>query len=117
MKQINEAEKELNYCGIHCSIDVLGGKWKLLIVASLANGPMNLKAVKRAVPEISDKILVKSLRDLEHHHIIYKVDIDPLTQHFSYALTDYGRTVIPLIKSFYEWGQNHIDSFDNQSVQ
>ncbi len=63
-------QKELNYCGIRCFFEVLGGKWKLLILASLFNGTKRYGELKKEIPEISEKMLIASLRELELYGMV-----------------------------------------------
>jgi DNA-binding HxlR family transcriptional regulator len=62
----------LEYCGIRCSMEVLGGKWKLLIIAELFKSLKRYSELKRAIPEISEKMLISSLQELEHHNIVVR---------------------------------------------
>ncbi len=102
----DENGRPINYCGIRCAMEVLGGKWKLLIVASLAKAPLRYSELKRSIPEISEKMLTRSLQDLELHQLVCKnADATPA----NYQLTPYGQTVIPLLQSLFDWGEKHIE--------
>jgi DNA-binding HxlR family transcriptional regulator len=98
----------VNYCGIRCSLEVLGGKWKLLIVAELFKGVSRYTELRKAIPEISEKMLVHSLQELEYHQIVERKVISSLPPHVEYTLTDYGLSVRPLLKSLLGWGNTHI---------
>jgi len=83
----------------------LGGKWKLLIVAELLRFPKRYSELNTAIPEISEKMLTESLKALAHHNIVEVVKKDDLK---IYQLTTYGRSVVPLLHTLFEWGENHI---------
>ncbi len=104
----DETGRPLNYCGIRCSMEVLGGKWKLLIVASLAKGKMRFNELKKEIPEISEKMLIRSLQDLEYHTIVSRQVYEQVPPKVEYSLTEYGQSVIPLLKTLFQWGENHI---------
>jgi len=100
--------RPINYCGIRCSIEVLGGKWKVLILTLLTDKPLRYSELRRAIPEVSEKMLISSLQELEYHAIVSRTVLEPVPPQVEYALTDYGRTTIPLAQMLYEWGEGHI---------
>ena len=104
----DENGRPLNYCGIRCSMEVLGGKWKLLIVASLAKGTLRFGELKQSIPEITEKVLIRSLQDLELHQIVERKVYDVLPPKVEYSLTDYGQSVVTLLIALFNWGENHI---------
>jgi DNA-binding HxlR family transcriptional regulator len=97
--------RPLNFCGIRCAMEVLGGKWKLLIVAELAKGASRYSELKRSIPEISEKMLTRSLRELELHELVHKTS-EGVSK---YQLTEYGQSVLPLLKALFDWGEKHIE--------
>lgn len=107
-RPVQAGERPLNYCGIRCSLEVLGGKWKLLIVPLLIDGPKRYGVLKRAIPEVSEKMLISSLQELEYHHLVSRTVLDTVPPHVEYALTDYGRQMLPLLDALYRWGEQHI---------
>jgi len=105
----DDTGRPLNYCGIRCSMEVLGGKWKLLIVASLAKGRLRFSALKKDIPEISEKMLIRSLQDLEYHRIVDRLVYEQIPPKVEYSLTEYGQSVIPLLQALFQWGETHIE--------
>jgi DNA-binding HxlR family transcriptional regulator len=105
----DDSGRPLNYCGIRCSMEVLGGKWKLLIIASLAKGSMRFSELKKDIPEINEKMLIRSLQDLEYHQIVNRVVHDLIPPKVEYSLSEYGQSVISLLKTLFQWGENHIE--------
>ncbi len=101
----------INYCSIRCTMEVLGGKWKLLIVTSVFKKSMHFSDVKKTIPEISDKMLNDSLKELELHDII-KREIDTENASKSmYQLTSYGLSTKPLVDVLYAWGENYMPQY------
>jgi DNA-binding HxlR family transcriptional regulator len=109
-----ENGRPLNYCGIRCSMEVLGGKWKLLIVAELFKGTMRYSELKRSIPEISEKMLISSLQELEHHTIVNRKVIEVIPPQVEYSLSDYGESVRPLLEALFGWGEGHINQHSNK---
>lgn len=113
----DDTGRPLNYCGIRCSMEVLGGKWKLLIVASLAKGSLRFSELKKDIPEISEKMLIRSLQDLEYHKIVDRLVYEQIPPKVEYSLTDYGQSVIPLLKALFQWGETHIEKHSDLIFQ
>lgn len=103
-----EKGRPLNYCGIRCSMEVLGGKWKLLIVAELFKSVKRYSELKKSIPEISEKMLVSSLQELEHHNIVVRTVINTQPPQVEYSLSVYGQSVRPVIETLFGWGEGHI---------
>ena len=61
------------------------------------------------VPEIIEKMLIRSLQDLEFHQIVVRKAFDVVPPKVGYSLTDYGRSAIPLLLALFNWGENHIE--------
>lgn len=100
--------RPLDYCGIRCSMEVLGGKWKLLIISELFKGTKRYSELKRAIPEISEKMLISSLQELQHHSIVVRTVVEAIPPQVEYSLSKYGESVRPVLESLFCWGEVHI---------
>jgi DNA-binding HxlR family transcriptional regulator len=100
--------RPLDYCGIRCSMEVLGGKWKLLIVAELFKNKKRYSELKRSIPEISEKMLISSLQELEHHNIVVRTVVEAIPPQVEYSLSKYGQSVSPVLETLFGWGEVHI---------
>ncbi len=100
--------RPLDYCGIRCSMEVLGGKWKLLIVAELFKNKKRYSELKRSIPEISEKMLISSLQELEHHNIVVRKVVEAIPPQVEYSLSKYGQSVRPVLETLFGWGESHI---------
>lgn len=92
------------------SLELLGGKWKLLIVLYIGYRPNELhhfKKLEREITGISAKMLSKELKTLEENKIVTRTiqNTRPIT--ITYALTEYGLTLIPIARELQKWGMNH----------
>ncbi len=106
----DENGRPLNYCGIRCSMEVLGGKWKLLIVASLFKKKMRYSELRKSIPEISEKMLISSLQELEYQQIVHRHVFETIPPQVEYSLTEYGLQTKPLLELLFAWGENHIEN-------
>jgi DNA-binding HxlR family transcriptional regulator len=101
-------ERELT--AIRDSLEVLGGKWKLRIMRHLLSrecGKNTFKRIQREIDGISAKMLSKELHDLEMNLLVSRTVLDTRPVTVEYAITTYGRSVIPVTDTLVEWGLNH----------
>lgn len=92
------------------SLYVLGGKWKLIILRYLTNRTkeeIHFKKLERGIDGISAKMLSKELRELEMNLLISRTvrDTKPIT--VTYAVTEYGKSVLPVTETLVNWGLQH----------
>ena len=88
-------------------LDVIAGKWKLLIVQYLEESPKRISEFQSLIPGTSKRVLIRSLRELEEDQIILRVEKKEKPPHIEYQLTDYGRTLKPIIDLLNNWGLTH----------
>lgn len=95
---------------INDTFDVLGGKWRLRILRYL-NGRLEenntFKKIQREIENISAKMLTKELQELELNGLLSRTPQDTRPITVSYAITEYGKTVLPLTESIAQWGLDH----------
>ena len=90
------------------ALDVFQGKWKIQIVSVLIYyEECSFKLLKESVKGITPRMLSKELKDLETNLLVDRKVEDTRPVSITYAITDYGRTCVPLIKALYEWGEKH----------
>jgi DNA-binding HxlR family transcriptional regulator len=93
---------------VQATLKVLGGKWKLLILWHLKDSAKRYSELKRLIPEITEKMMIQQLRELERDGIISRKTLADIPPKVEYAFTAYGRTLIPIFKPLCEWGQEHL---------
>lgn len=96
-------------CPLTAALAAIGGKWKLIIVYWLAESPRHFAGLGRLLPEISPKVLTEQLRELAEDEIVARRPTGSPPAPVEYSLTDYGRTLLPLVEDFRRWGRAHID--------
>jgi DNA-binding HxlR family transcriptional regulator len=98
-------------CPLTAALAAFGGKWKLIIVYWLAESPRHFAAIRRAMPGISQKVLSEQLRELESDEIVKRRPSGVPPAPVTYSLTDYGRSLLPLMENVRLWGGTHIERF------
>jgi DNA-binding HxlR family transcriptional regulator len=98
-------------CPLTAALAAMGGKWKLIIVYWLAESPKHFAAIRRAMPGISQKVLTQQLRELMSDGIVRRRATGGPPTPVYYSLTDYGRSLLPLVENIRLWGRSHIERF------
>lgn len=96
-------------CPIRTTLEMVGGKWRLLIIAQLIERSRGYGELNKAIPEISDKMLFEELRSLEENKLILKQTISERPKRVRYELTDLGKEVIPLLGSMKNFADRYTE--------
>jgi len=92
-------------CPIRTTIELLGGKWKLLILHQLAQQPsLRFGELKRLLPDISERMLVLELKNLSDSGLIERHNFGEVPPRVEYVLTGQGRQALPLIREMQQFG-------------
>ncbi len=92
---------------IHDVMDIIGGKWKISIIACLCYGKMRYSDLLREVNGISGKVLSRELKDLEENLLITRTVVNTQPISVEYELTEYGRSLKSITNVIAEWGFEH----------
>ena len=94
-------------CPVRDVVDVVGGKWSSLILLLLADGPKRFGAVRRQVPDISQRMLTQTLRDLQRDGYVHREVFPTQPPSVEYSLTDLGHSIsLPLVQ-LVTWAKNN----------
>lgn len=96
-------------CPLTAALAAIGGKWKLIIVYFLAESPKHFAALRHAMPSISQKVLTQQLRELMSDGIVNREPKGAVPAPVEYSLTEYGRSVLPLVEDVRLWGRGHLE--------
>lgn len=98
-------------CPLTAALAAVGGKWKMIIVYSLAEQPYHFAAIGEFLPDVSRKVLTEQLGELIADDIVSREETGPAPARVMYSLTEYGRTLLPLVDLAKAWGRKHIERF------
>ena len=94
-------------CGIVLTKEVLNGKWKASLLYHIEQGVQRPSALQRRMPDATRRVLNVQLNELEQHGLISKVIYPQLPPKVEYSLTEFGRTLLPIIEAMSNWGTEH----------
>lgn len=100
-------KEELPECPVATTVQLIGSKWKLLILRNLLQRPWRFNELKKDLKGISQKVLTDSLRSMEEDGIITRTIYPEVPPHVEYALSDVGETMRPILMAMQEWGANY----------
>lgn len=91
-------------CGLDATLKVIAGKWKPLILYFLLQGPNRYGALKRAIRDVSDKVLIQQLKELEADGILLRTDYKEVPPRVDYTLTALGLSLAQALEPLCGWG-------------
>jgi DNA-binding HxlR family transcriptional regulator len=98
-------------CPLTAALAAIGGKWKLIIVYCLGESPKHFAALRRIMASISQKVLTQQLRELADDNIVQREPKGVVPAPVVYSLTEYGKSLLPLVEDIRRWGRNHMEQF------
>jgi DNA-binding HxlR family transcriptional regulator len=101
-------KKKIYTCGLEAALDVVGGKWKVLILWALHDEARRFGELRRSVPGISEKMLIQNLKEMEIDGIVTRRDFKEIPPRVEYALTAFGISLSAALSPLCEWGQQHM---------
>jgi len=97
-------------CELNSALAMISGRWKSQIVYSISTGNNRFHLLKRELPNISEQVLGRQLKELETHAIIIKKEIpDTVPAGIEYVLTNKGRDLIPILENLCNWGKTYAE--------
>jgi len=112
------ASPDMQACPVETTLDVIGGKWKGILLYQLLDGTKRFNEFRRLNPGITQFMLTLQLRELERDGIIHREIYKEVPPRVEYSLTDFGRTVEPVIMSMKAWGESYKVRLDeNRTIQ
>lgn len=103
----NKINEVIEKCPVETALDVLAGKWKILILWYLRAETKRFNELQKLLPRTTQKMLIQKLRELEQDGIVHREVYPVVPPKVEYSLTEYGKSLKPIIKSLYLWGEIH----------
>jgi DNA-binding HxlR family transcriptional regulator len=101
-------EKKKYNISVEAALEVIGGKWKCVILCHLMRGKKRTSELKRLMPSITQKMLIQQLRELEEDGVIHRIIYQQVPPKVEYKLSDYGHSLEDILHSLCDWGERHI---------
>ena len=100
------SKKEISPCPIDAMLSVIDGRWKGTILWKLVDGPMRTSELHRSIPQVTERVLIRHLDEFVRDGIVARrVD----GRRVSYAISEYGETLLPVLEEICGWGRKHLE--------
>ena len=106
-------KEDLPACPVATTVQLIGSKWKLLIIRNLMERPYRFNELQKSLEGISQKVLTENLRSMENDGIVSRHAYEEVPPRVEYALTELGMSMRPILDAMAEWGNNYKKNFTN----
>jgi len=94
-------------CPVNYTLDKIGGRWKPLIIWNLRNGKLRYSELKKAIPGITEKMLIQHLKQLEQDELVIREVVMIMPPHVEYDLSETAKELVPALDAMALWGLKH----------
>ena len=98
-------QKKLSDCPVEVTLNLIGNKWKILILRDLIDGTKRFGELKRSVGSITQKVLTSNLREMEEAGLLTRKVYAEVPPKVEYTLTETGFSLKPILDSMFQWGE------------
>lgn len=98
------------HCPIEATLDLIGGKYKALILWHLIKKTLRFGEIRTLIPQATPKMLTQQLRLLEEDGLVHREVYPVVPPKVEYSLTEFGETIIPILDTMCNWGSNYLQS-------
>lgn len=95
-------------CPVEATLDLIGGKYKALILWHLSEGKLRFSELKKVIAGATPKMLTQQLRELEAQNLIHREVFPIVPPKVEYSLTDLGKSLLPILKQMRDWGADYL---------
>ena len=103
------SEPKQNICGVAVSLEIIGGKWKGVILWHLCHKTLRFSQLRRRLQGVTQKMLTQQLRELERDGLVNRKVYAEVPPRVEYSLTELGRTLEPTLRQLCDWGRTYND--------
>jgi DNA-binding HxlR family transcriptional regulator len=104
------SKKEISPCPIDAMLSVIDGRWKGTILWKLLDGPMRTNELRRSIPEITERMLIRHLQELVRDGILERHEETRVPPCVRYNISEYGMTMVPVLEAICAWGRLHLEA-------
>ena len=102
------SKKEMSECPIDAMLSVIDGRWKGTILWRLSEGPMRTSELRRSIPGITERMLIRHLQELVRDGILLRKQAGSVPPCVWYSISEYGKTMTPVLEAICSWGRKHL---------
>ncbi|SFG34621.1 transcriptional regulator, HxlR family [Desulfotomaculum arcticum] len=103
-------------CSMELTIDLIGGKWKSLILWNLGEDTLRFGELRKKLPQVTQKMLTQQLRELEKSGLVNRFVYTEVPPKVEYSLTPAGKSILPILASLCQWGLDYIGKTEKINV-
>ena len=103
---------EKNNCPVEATLELIGGKYKALILWHLSDGKLRFSELRKIITNATPKMLTQQLRELEAHALIHREVFPVIPPKVEYSLTETGRSLLPILVAMRDWGAGYLRKKD-----
>lgn len=107
--------KLTNNCPVEATLELIGGKYKALILWHLSEGKLRFSELRKLVSSATAKMLTQQLRELEARALIHREVYPVIPPKVEYSLTELGKSLLPILVAMRDWGADYLRSNDMES--
>lgn len=100
--------EDKNNCPVESTIELIGGKYKALILWHLSDHTLRFSELRKAISGATAKMLTQQLRELESQKLVHREVFPVVPPKVEYSLTDLGRSLLPILVAMRDWGANYL---------
>jgi len=101
-------------CPVEATLDLIGGKYKALILWHLSGGILRFSELRSRIPKATPKMLTQQLRELETQNLIHREVYPVIPPKVEYSLTETGKSLLPILVAMRDWGAEYLRSKDEE---
>ncbi|OBR94351.1 MULTISPECIES: helix-turn-helix domain-containing protein [Clostridium] len=109
---MDKAKLESYNCAVEAAMDIVGGKYKAIIIYELIDKTLRYNEIQKCIPQATPKMLSHQLKELKNDGIINRVLYPVVPPKTEYSLTELGKTFVPIVKSLCKWGEDYFQLND-----
>jgi len=111
-----EQSRKQYQCPVEATMDVIGGKWKIIIIHHLISETRRFSELRRLIPQVTQRMLTSQLRELESNGIVHREVYPQVPPKVEYSLTEFGQTLESVLLVMHDWGDEFIKK-ENDSIE
>ena len=102
-----DVRSDWHYCEVATTLEVIGGRWKAVILFHLLGGTKRFGELRRKMPSVTQRMMTLQLRELERDGVVLRAVYPQVPPKVEYSLTAFGRSLVPVLIAMRDWGRRN----------